>query len=170
MGRIPVRAPFGVCRLRLPAGPTAGDADDRKPKLLGRGVRTMGRLANIAALALTAALSSAAFGGAAAAADEPGSALAVIDVSRSGRSLAITGEIVALDDVEVTGNISVRQVGNAGQVASSQARSFVLRAGERGTIANISVSYEVGDTLEITAEVRSGDVIVSRASLTTSPE
>jgi hypothetical protein len=32
------------------------------------------------------------------------------------------------------------------------------------------VSYEVGDTLEITAEVRSGDVVVSRASLTTSPE
>ena len=105
--------------------------------------------------------------GTAKAADHTGAALALISVDQRGEALTISGSVLALQDISVTGELSVVRNGNSGRVSSRQGGQLTLRKGERGVIAEVTVSYRAGDALEISAEVRQGGAVVSRSTVMT---
>ena len=91
------------------------------------------------------------------------SAIARIDVERSGGNLVVSGGALALSDGDFSAMLSVDKHGKSGTISSKQGGKLSLKAGESGSVARIGLSYQPGDRIEVTLDVTVGGRSVSEA-------
>ncbi len=116
-----------------------------------------------ARLGAAAALAAAAWAAPAPAETGGPAAVPVIEVSRAGDALAITGLVGGPAGTEVTGRLTVARVSGGNRLASNQARTVTL-AGEDApvTIARMTLDG-AGGPLEAGLDVLAAGRVVARA-------
>jgi hypothetical protein len=95
-------------------------------------------------------------------AQERSAAAATIDVTRSAGGILVSGGALALTDGAFKALMTIDKAGKSGSMKTTQGGDLALKAGESGEIARVGLSYEPGDTLEITLDVSAGGQTVSR--------
>jgi hypothetical protein len=97
---------------------------------------------------------------------ETATAVATITVGRSDAGLSVTGGALALSAGDYDAVMSIDKHGKSGTMKTKQAGKMSLGAGQSGSIAKVSLSYEAGDKVDIRLDVTAGGKAVSQAHTT----
>ena len=111
---------------------------------------------------------AAAAGGAAparAASEAPHSAVASIDVTKTDAGLLVKGKVLALEAGHFEATMKIAKSGKSGSMNTTQGGKLDLGAGETGTVAQVGLSFTVGDKLDIVLDVMGGGAVVSECRL-----
>lgn len=96
-----------------------------------------------------------------------GSAIAIIHVDTTKDGIRVVGQALALADAKISGELSVSRKGASGAVTSRQGGELDIAAGQTADLAQIGVSYNKGDLLEVRLVLSERGSIVSVTTLKT---
>ncbi len=123
-----------------------------------------GFAAAVAAVTFLAAV----VGGAGAADAAPSStqtAVGSIDVTKTDAGLLVKGKVLALAAGHFEATMKIAKSGKSGSMNTTQGGKLDLGAGETGSVAQVGLSFAVGDELDIVLDVMSGGAVVSECRL-----